>query len=73
MNALQIAAAKLLWAFDISCDRTPDLSWETGYAPGLVTAPMGFNPRFEVRSAERKEAIEREYHRSEEYLKEVLG
>jgi cytochrome P450 len=73
MNALQIAAAKLLWAFDISCEGTPDMSWETGYAAGLVTAPKGFNPRFAVRSAQKKEAVERDYHRSEEYLKETLG
>jgi cytochrome P450 len=72
-NALLIAAAKLLWAFEVSYDGTPDVSWETGYGSGLTSPPINFRTRFAARSEQRKKAVIQKYERSEQWLNEVLG
>ncbi|KAI9151445.1 Cytochrome P450 monooxygenase yanC [Paramyrothecium foliicola] len=60
--------AKLLWAFDFRTAGAPDLSWETGYKPGLSNPPQNFEPTVTLRSTARAEEIVAEFGRSEAYL-----
>lgn len=60
--------AKLLWAFDFEVDDEPDLSWETGYKPGLSNPPQNFHPRVKPREVRTTDEIEAEFSRSEHYL-----
>ena len=60
--------AKLLWAFDFEVDGELDLSWETGYKPGLSNPPRNFHPRVKPREVRTTDEIEAEFSRSEHYL-----
>ncbi|KAF4998530.1 hypothetical protein FDECE_11771 [Fusarium decemcellulare] len=68
-------AAKMLWAFDITTQdgRRPDLSWETGFASGLVTSPKGFKPKLTPRTEERSRVVAERFQASEEYLSKWFG
>ncbi|SPO01733.1 related to O-methylsterigmatocystin oxidoreductase [Cephalotrichum gorgonifer] len=56
-NSLLLAAAKLLWAFNIVPPEPLDLSIETGFQAGLVIGPKSFKTDFTIRHEGRAEGI----------------
>jgi cytochrome P450 len=66
-----MTVAKLLWAFDFEAIGEIDLSWETGYRPGLSNPPTKFLPRVKPRSPTRAKDIVAEFNKAEAYLAAV--
>ncbi|KPM41473.1 hypothetical protein AK830_g5095 [Neonectria ditissima] len=62
--------AKLLWAFDMTTQdgKLPDMSLETGFGSGVVSAPIGFRPKLTPRGAERARAAAEQFQHSDAFL-----
>ncbi|RYP64796.1 hypothetical protein DL770_009127 [Monosporascus sp. CRB-9-2] len=62
-NAVLIAMAKLVWAFDIIPTKTIDTSIENGYHGGLVIGPEAFEADFVPRSPKHRQGLLDDFQR----------
>ena len=70
-NSMMMTMAKIVWAFDIEYtgEGKLDTSLETAWNDAILTAPKKFPLRFHVRGMERREVIEKEWKKADEFLR----
>ncbi|KAJ9613321.1 hypothetical protein H2200_003263 [Cladophialophora chaetospira] len=67
-NGLEIAAAKIVWAFDIVPSAPIDSSIESAYTDGFVVVPKRYAAKFVPRAKERASIVAKEAEEAERFL-----
>lgn len=68
-HSMLITMFKLLWSFDIVAGGTLDTAVQTAFKDAILTGPKEFAVDFRLRRENRREAIENEWRKADEFLK----
>ncbi|KAK9770477.1 putative Cytochrome P450 [Seiridium cardinale] len=69
-NSMMMTMSKLLWSFDIIAEKKLDTAIHTAFKDAILTGPKEFPVDFRIRSESRREVIEDEWKRADEFLKQ---
>ncbi|KAK6086175.1 Fumitremorgin C synthase 4 [Seiridium cupressi] len=69
-NSMMMTMSKLLWTFDIIAEKKLDTAIHTAFKDAILTGPKEFPVDFRIRSESRREVIEDEWKRADEFLKQ---